>query len=75
MKRKIMLLRFLCGAGAGSLISLSFTTVGLTEHPDRNFGLLIMWVLLYGAVVLYLMLLRPAIAQKRWVNSIPMVRG
>jgi predicted MFS family arabinose efflux permease len=48
-------LRFLAGAGAGSLISLSFTTVGLTENPDRNFGYLIMWVLLYGAVVLYLM--------------------
>ena len=54
-KPLFMLLRFLCGAGAGGLISLSFTTVGLTEHPDRNFGLLIMWVLLYGAVVLYLM--------------------
>lgn len=48
-------LRFLCGVGAGGLISLSFTTVGLTRHPDRNFGYLIMWVLLYGAVVLYLM--------------------
>jgi len=48
-------LRFLAGVGAGSLISLSFTTVGLTSNPDRNFGYLIMWVLLYGAVVLYLM--------------------
>lgn len=54
-KHVFLLLRFLAGAGAGSLISLSFTTVGLTEHPDRNFGYLIMWVLLYGAVVLYLM--------------------
>jgi MFS family permease len=50
-----VLLRFLAGAGAGSLICLSFTTVGLTSNPDRNFGYLIMWVLLYGAVVLYLM--------------------
>lgn len=50
-----VLLRFLAGAGAGSLISLSFTTVGLTSNPDRNFGYLIMWVLSYGAVVLYLM--------------------
>jgi predicted MFS family arabinose efflux permease len=50
-----VLLRFLAGVGAGSLISLSFTTVGLTTNPDRNFGYLIMWVLLYGAVVLYLM--------------------
>jgi predicted MFS family arabinose efflux permease len=50
-----VLLRFIAGAGCGSLISLSFTTVGLTSNPDRNFGYLIMWVLLYGAVVLYLM--------------------
>lgn len=54
-KSLFVVLRFLAGAGAGSLVSLSFTTVGLTEHPDRNFGYLIMWVLLYGAVVLYLM--------------------
>ena len=50
-----VVLRFLAGAGSGSLISLSFTTVGLTKNPDRNFGYLIMWVLLYGGVVLYLM--------------------
>jgi predicted MFS family arabinose efflux permease len=54
-KTIFVLLRFLAGAGAGSLISLSFTTVGLTSNPDRNFGYLIMWVLSYGAVVLYLM--------------------
>lgn len=54
-KEVFVALRFVAGAGAGSLISLSFTTVGLTENPDRNFGYLIMWVLLYGAVVLYLM--------------------
>lgn len=54
-KGAFVALRFLAGAGAGSLISLSFTTVGLTENPDRNFGYLIMWVLLYGAIVLYVM--------------------
>jgi predicted MFS family arabinose efflux permease len=54
-KELFVALRFVAGAGAGSLISLSFTTVGLTENPDRNFGYLIMWVLLYGAIVLYLM--------------------
>lgn len=54
-KEAFVALRFVAGAGAGSLISLSFTTVGLTENPDRNFGYLIMWVLLYGAVVLYVM--------------------
>src|SRR5262249_14751554 len=54
-KALFVLLRFLAGAGAGSLISLSFTTVGLTSNPDRNFGYLIMWVLFYVAVVLYLL--------------------
>jgi predicted MFS family arabinose efflux permease len=48
-------LRFVAGLGAGSLVSLSFAAVGLTRNPDRNFGLLIMWVLTYGAVVLLLM--------------------
>jgi len=54
-KEVFVALRFVAGVGSGSLISLSFTAVGLTENPDRNFGYLIMWVLLYGAVVLYLM--------------------
>ena len=48
-------LRFVAGLGAGSLVSLSFAAVGLTSRPDRNFGLLIMWVLTYGAIVLWLM--------------------
>lgn len=49
------ILRFLAGFGAGGLVSLSFTAIGLTRNPDRNFGLLIMWVLIYGAVVLLAM--------------------
>ena len=48
-------LRFVAGLGAGSLVSLSFAAVGLTSNPDRNFGFLIMWVLVYGAIVLWLM--------------------
>ena len=48
-------LRFVAGLGAGSLVSLSFAAVGLTGNPDRNFGLLIMWVLTYGAIVLWAM--------------------
>ncbi len=48
-------LRFIAGLGAGSLVSLSFAIVGLTSNPDRNFGLLIMWVLTYGAIVLWAM--------------------
>jgi len=50
-----MTLRVVAGLGAGSLVSLSFAAVGLTGNPDRNFGLLIMLVLTYGAIVLWLM--------------------
>ncbi len=48
-------LRFVAGLGAGGLVSLSFACVGLTDNPDRNFGFLIMWVLVYGAIGLWLM--------------------
>jgi hypothetical protein len=48
-------LRFVAGIGAGTLISLSFGAIGLTQQPDRNFGYLIMWVLTYGAFALWLM--------------------
>ena len=41
--------RFFAGLASGTLITLSFTAIGLTRKVDRNFGLLIMWVLLYGA--------------------------
>ena len=44
--------RFIAGFGAGGAVSLSFTVIGLTDKPDRNFGYYIMWVLFYGAVVL-----------------------
>jgi len=49
------ILRVLAGFGAGGLISLSFTAIGLTRNPDRNFGWLIMWVLIYGALGLLAM--------------------
>ena len=48
-------LRVLSGLGAGGLVSLSFAAIGLTDNPDRNFGYLIMWVLIYGALGLWLM--------------------
>lgn len=44
--------RVIVGIGAGSLISLGFTIIGLTSKPDRNFGFMIMWVLIYGALLL-----------------------
>lgn len=53
--QQFIALRFIAGLGAGSLVSLSFAAVGLTSNPDRNFGWLIMWVLTYGAIVLWAM--------------------
>src|SRR5262245_58047047 len=47
--------RFFAGLAAGSLITISFTAIGLTRKVDRNFGLLILWVLAYGASGLLLM--------------------
>lgn len=49
-----LLLRLMVGIGAGGLISLSFAAVGLTDNPDRNFGYMIMWVMIYGAAGLWL---------------------
>jgi predicted MFS family arabinose efflux permease len=48
-------LRFLTGIGSGGLIALTFTIIGLTRLPDRNFGYLIMGVLTYGALGLWAM--------------------
>jgi predicted MFS family arabinose efflux permease len=59
--------RFFTGIGAGGLVSLSFTVVGLTDKPDRNFGYMIMWVLVYGAIVLMAM---PAAYQLIGMNGV-----
>jgi len=40
-----LVLRFITGLGSGALISLSFTALGLTAKPERNYGLLIVGVL------------------------------
>tara|TARA_R110002110_G_scaffold406421_1_gene626561 strand:+ start:410770 stop:411936 length:1167 start_codon:yes stop_codon:yes gene_type:complete len=48
-------LRFLAGLGSGGLVSLTFTIIGLTRLPDRNFGYMIMGVLTYGALGLWVM--------------------
>jgi predicted MFS family arabinose efflux permease len=48
-------LRFVVGAGAGGLVSLGFTAVGLSSKPDRNFGLTIVMALSYAAIVLLAM--------------------
>ena len=44
-------LRFLVGVGGGVIVALSYAIFGLTRKSDRNFGLGIMFVLVYGAVV------------------------
>lgn len=49
------IIRGITGIGSGVLVSLAFTIVGLTANPDRNFGYLIMWVLVYGAIGFVLM--------------------
>jgi MFS family permease len=47
--------RIIVGIGAGTMISLGFTMLGLTANTDRNFGYMIMWVLLYGAIVMIML--------------------
>lgn len=42
-------LRCLAGIGAGALIALTYGAIGMTNKPDRNFGICIMFVLTYGA--------------------------
>jgi len=48
-------LRFITGLGSGGVVSLTFTIIGITTKADRNFSLLIMGVLTYGAFGLWSM--------------------
>ena len=48
-------LRFITGLGSGGMVSLTFTIIGITAKADRNFSLLIMGVLTYGAFGLWSM--------------------
>jgi predicted MFS family arabinose efflux permease len=41
--------RFVVGLASGILISVGYAVAGLTAKPDRSFGWLITWVLVYGA--------------------------
>ncbi|MEM8496589.1 MAG: MFS transporter [Pseudomonadota bacterium] len=47
--------RGIVGVGEGVLISLGFTMLGLTRQTDRNFGYMVMWLLLFGAIFIALM--------------------
>ena len=47
--------RVVVGIGAGTMISLGFTILGLTSNPGRNFAYMVMWVSLYGGLVMILL--------------------
>ena len=47
-------IRFLVGLATGGIVSLGFTSIGLTAKADRNFGFAIMASMIYGAIVLSL---------------------
>ncbi|MEM1090349.1 MAG: MFS transporter, partial [Pseudomonadota bacterium] len=51
----LAVLRFAAGLCSGGLISLTFTMMGISARPDRNFGLIIVWVLTYGGIGLLVM--------------------
>ncbi|MBT4522785.1 MAG: MFS transporter [Halieaceae bacterium] len=46
-------IRAITGLGLGGMISLPFAMMGLTSNPDRNFGYIVVWVLIYGALGLF----------------------
>lgn len=48
-------MRFLAGLGCGGIVSIGFAAIGLTDKPDRNFGILVAFSGVYGAIVLGLM--------------------
>jgi len=50
-----LMARLAVGVGSGVLVSLGFIIIGKSSNPDRNFGYLVMWVLLFGAVILSVM--------------------
>lgn len=50
-----LIVRGLAGLGSGVFVSLSFTLIGLTSKPQRNFGLLVIAVLCFGAFGLFVM--------------------
>ncbi len=47
------LTRTITGLGLGGMISLPFAMMGLTRSPDRNFGFIVVGVLIYGALGMF----------------------
>ncbi|WP_426357465.1 MFS transporter [Pseudocolwellia sp. HL-MZ19] len=51
----LMVMRFITGLGSGGIMVFSFTMMGLTERADRNMGLMVVALLVYGALGLLVM--------------------
>lgn len=51
----LMLTRGVAGISSGVLVSLGYALVGSSANPDRNYGILIALVLVYGAAGLFFM--------------------
>jgi predicted MFS family arabinose efflux permease len=65
----LQVLRFLTGLGSGGLISITFTMMGLTRRSERNFGYIVTFVLVYGALGILVM---PAAFQTIGMNGVLM---
>ncbi len=50
-----MAARLFAGLGAGVVVSLGFATIGRLPNPDRYFGIMVAFVLVYGAIALALL--------------------
>ena len=47
-------MRFVTGIGSGGLMSLTLTMMGLTNNPDRNFGIIVVGVVIYSALATFI---------------------
>ncbi len=47
--------RFLAGLASGVLISVGYAVIGRSDRAERDFGLTITWVLVYGALGLFVL--------------------
>lgn len=53
LSHSLALFRFISGLGEGTIISISFTFVGLTRRTERNVALYLVSLLTYGAFTLW----------------------
>lgn len=76
--------RFVSGMGCGILAALASVTLGQTEEPDRNYGVLLAMSLLYGTAALWTLpfvLGRYGLSAAYWLivacalATLPLIRG